>query len=302
MNIIPVYEVNDIKKENKIKYRYLFLFSKIFVIIVIIIILLFFYKYKYILNIKNEKINQKKIYASSNEFIVKHKLKIISVQEILNLQNKLEIESKLFHLSEINKKRTFDKRYPFPPEINCYEHIREGGLLDLMAFTSFLTKNTTFFEFGSGCTSIIAKYYSKKSYSIEGNKKWYEFGIKNGLKGNIILKDIKPDTKGELWSTPGKDSNIKDWKNYFQAYKKEYNADVIFIDGRFRVACAFDIFNKIRDDTIILIHEYYRPSYFVIEKYYDYIYHWDTLYMFKKKSNFKKIPINIQQKYWKDST
>ena len=29
-----------------------------------------------------------------------------------------------------------------------------------------------------------------------------------------------------------------------------------------------DIFDKIRDDTIILIHEYYnRPSYFILEKY-----------------------------------
>ena len=33
----------------------------------------------------------------------------------------------------------------------------------------------------------------------------------------------------------GKNSNINDWKNYFQAYNKSYNADVILIDGRFRV-------------------------------------------------------------------
>ena len=29
-----------------------------------------------------------------------------------------------------------------------------------------------------------------------------------------------------------------------------------------------DIFNKIREDTIILLHEYFtRPSYFILEKY-----------------------------------
>ena len=51
-------------------------------------------------------------------------------------------------------------------------------------------------------------------------------------------------------------SNITDWKKYFQSYKKEYNADVILIDGRFKVATPMDIIDKIRDDTIILLHEY----------------------------------------------
>ena len=239
-----------------------------------------------------------------DKLISSRKEKSISLtnDEINYNQNMLQYESQILHLSEINKKRTFDKRYPLPEEINCYEHIREGGLRDLMAFTSFLTKNTTFFEFGSGCTSIIAKFYAKKTYAVEGNKEWYEKGIKNGLKENLIFKDIKPDGNGNLWSTPGKDSNLEDWKNYFQSYKEEYNADVILIDGRFRVACAFDIFNKIKENTIILIHEYFRPQYLIIEQYYDYIYHWNTLYMFKKKSNINKIPLDFQKNFWNDST
>ena len=88
----------------------------------------------------------------------------------------------------------------------------------------------------------------------------------------------------------------------FSIFNKEYNADVILIDGRFRVACALDIFNKIKEDTIILIHEFFRPQYLIIEKYYDYIYHWDTLYMFKKKLNINKISLDIQKNYWNDST
>ena len=88
---------------------------------------------------------------------------------------------------------------------------------------------------------------------------------KNGLKDILIFNDLKPDNP--TWSFPGKKSNITDWKKYFQSYKKEYNADVILIDGRFKVATAMDIFDKIRDDTIILLHEYFvRPSYFILEK------------------------------------
>ncbi len=63
--------------------------------------------------------------------------------------------------------------------------MRTISLMELKAFTSFLTKDTTFFEFGSGCSSVMAKYYAKKSYAVEGDRKWYEIGLKNNLKEKI---------------------------------------------------------------------------------------------------------------------
>lgn len=214
----------------------------------------------------------------------------ISNKEYGELKNEQEMP----HLKEINKKRVFEKRFPLPKKINCNPHFRSK---ELLAFLSFLTNNNTFFETGSGCSSIIAKYYTKKSYAIEGCKKWFEEGIKNGLKDNIIFKDLKPDNP--IWSYPGSRTTLKDWKNYFQSYKEEYNADVILIDGRFKVATAMDIFNKIRNDTIVLIHEYSpRPLYFIIEKYYQYVYHWDTLVAFVKKKDIQEIPLEVQKNYW----
>ena len=122
-------------------------------------------------------------------------------------------------------------------------------------------------------------------------------GIKNGLKDNLIFKDLKPDDP--TWSYPGKKSNIDDWKNYFQSYKKEYNADVILIDGRFRVACTLDIFEKIRSDTIVLLHECQRKEYLETENYYNKIYRWGSLCLLQKKKNIQKIPMKVQEKYWK---
>ena len=166
-----------------------------------------------------------------------------------------------------------------------------------MAFLSFLNKNTTYFETGSGCSSLIAKYYTKRSYAVEGCKERYEQGIKNGLKDNLIFRNLKPDNSS--WSFPGKNSNINDWKKYFQSYDKNYNADVILLDGRFKVATAMDLFDKINDDTILFIHEYQeRPSYFILESYYDYVYHWGTLVAFVKKKNITSIPLEIQKEYW----
>lgn len=298
--IINIQNSTNIKK-NKVK-KYSNLFQLIGYILLVFLLFYILSKIKslkaLILNFHNNY--QSKYILNKKQNNSRNSLKKLDKYEIIFYQKLFEFESKSPYLKDINKKRTFENRYPLPKEINCYQHLRFYSLMDLIAFTSFLTKDTTFFEFGSGCSSVIAKYYSKKSYAVEGDKIWYEIGLKNNLKENILFKNIKPIKGKEFWSTPGNESNLEDWKNYFQAYKTEYNADVIFIDGRFRVACALDIFNKIRNDTIILIHEFFRPSYLIIQKYYDYIYHWGTLYMFKKNANIKEIPLDYQKQFWND--
>ena len=251
-----------------------------------IIILLFFYCLDFSKKNNEEKINTE----------IKKKYTAIIPRDRF-IQAEIKSEQKMPHLEVINKKRVFEKRVPLPRAITCQPHFREK---ELMAFLTFLEKNNTFFETGSGCSTIIAKYYTKKVYAVEGSKTWYNKLINEGLKDNVIFKDLKCDDS--TWSYPGKRTNIRHWKNYFQSYKKEYDADVILIDGRFKVATAFDIFNKIREDTIVLIHEYWpRPLYFVFEDYYQYIYHWDTLVAFVKKKDIKEIPLDIQKRYWNES-
>lgn len=259
-------------------------------------------------------IKKNEIYNSNSNSINNYKIKLSKKNynffisnvknEELNYNNSkiyeetlIRYEKNMPHLKELNKKRNFDHLLPLPKEIKCKPHFFSNE--ELIAFISFLTKDNIFFETGSGCSSIIAKYYAKKTISIEGSKTWYEEGIKNGLKNSMIFKNLKTDNQN--WSIPGNKSNLEDWKNYFQSYKEEYNADIIFLDGRFKVATAMDIFNKIKDDTIILIHEYKsRPSYFILENYYNYIYHWNTLYALIKKKEINEIPLEIQKKYWND--
>lgn len=276
----------NLNRQNEKSFSLIFLFI-FFTLINAIILMINFSKKDFCLKVnmnKNSNLN------SENNLNEIAKAQIFS-QEINNFFIK---ERDRPYFKEINKKRTFDQRYPLTKQINCKPHFTTN---ELIAFLSFLTKETIYFETGSGCSSIIAKYYAKKSYAVEGCKEWYERGIKNGLKDNLIFHDLKPDTSS--WSIPGKESTLNDWKKYFQSYKKSYNADIILIDGRFKIATALDIFDKIKDDTIIFIHEYQnRPLYFVIEEYYQYVYHWDLLTAFVKKSDIKSIPLEIQQKYW----
>ena len=273
---------------KKLNYKFLIFIILIILDDIIILFTLLFKKEHHFNNVKKNKL----------ENIVYNNTQRISLSKYLSDQLKLIFinEQTRPYLERINKKRTFENRFPLTKEINCKPHFSD---IELIAFLSFLTKNTTYFETGSGCSSLIAKYYAKKSYAVEGCKEWYDQGIKNGLKDNLIFRNLKPDNSS--WSFPGKNSNINDWKKYFQSYDKNYNADVILLDGRFKIATAMDIFNKINDNTILFIHEYQeRPSYFILESYYDYVYHWGTLVAFIKKKNISFIPLEIQKKYWKN--
>ena len=134
-----------------------------------------------------------------------------------------------------------------------------------------------YFEFGSGASTYLASYYNITTYSVESDVKWHKKLKKHGVKANFITIDLNVTYAGY----PGKNTNVKHWKKYIQAYKRKFNADIILIDGRFRVACALDIFSKIRNDTIILIHDYvYRKKYHILENFYIKVKSWGTLTLF----------------------
>ena len=168
---------------------------------------------------------------------------------------------------------------------------------ELKAFSYFMKPGNIYFEFGSGGSTNLASFYNVKTYSVESDVKWHKKLKISGIKANYITIDLNVTSVGY----PGKNTNVKDWKKYIQAYKKEYNADIILIDGRFRVACALDIFYKIKNETIILIHDYeQRKQYHILENFYIKIKSWDSLALFFKRSNVDFIPTHIYNFYLKE--
>jgi len=217
-----LFQLKYFKNNKKKRLLELFLF--------ILITLIFEYILFFVLiKVKLQRIKKENNLKKFDMKLEMDKIKMIIMKNndiFGSLQDKLKYEEEMPHLNEVLKKRTFEKRIPLPKEIKCKPHLINE---ELTAFLSLLTKDTIYFETGSGCSSIIAKYFAKKTYAVEGSIKYYKFGIKNGLKDVIMFKNLKPDNLD--WSFPGNKSNLNDWKNYFQSYKKEYNADVILIDG-----------------------------------------------------------------------
>lgn len=209
-----------------------------------------------------------------------------------NINYSLENLNNYQHI--INKYKRDDIIWPLPNGIKFKPLMNEK---DLKAFLYFMKPGNIYFEFGSGGSTNIASYYKLKTYSVESDSKWHKLLKTNGIIANYITVDLHATSAGY----PGNDTNINDWKKYIQAYKEEYNADIILIDGRFRVACALDIFSKIRNDTLIFIHDYKnRKEYHLLERYYIKIKDWDTLALFIKNSNIDSINKNIYNKYLKE--
>ena len=168
---------------------------------------------------------------------------------------------------------------------------------EIKAFSSFMKPENIYFEFGSGGSTNLASYYKlKKIYSVESDVSWHN-KLKSHLLNNITYLTIDLNSRDNS-GRPGPGTTIEDWKKYIQAYKPEYNADIIFIDGRFRVACGLDVFHKIRADTLVLIHDYNcRPYYHILENYYIKVRSWHSLTAFFKRPNVTFIPENVYNEY-----
>jgi len=89
----------------------------------------------------------------------------------------------------------------------------------------------------------------------------------------MIHVDI--DAPRNKYGYPGEKSKYEDWIKYSRAFtylddavKKE--VDLILIDGRFRVACALNLFDQIENDTTIIFDDFLnRKNYHIVLEYYD---------------------------------
>ena len=180
--------------------------------------------------------------------------------------------------------------WPLPREIKFRPLMTQK---EIIALSYFMRPDNIYFEFGSGGSTNLASFYKVKTYSVESDHKWHDKLKKAGIKANYLTIDLKVTHTG----LPGKETNLNDWKKYIQAYKSEYNANIILIDGRFRVACALDVFSKIKNDTLILLHDYERKEYHILEQFYIKIKMWDSLVLLLKNPNINKIPSEIYNFY-----
>lgn len=146
---------------------------------------------------------------------------------------------------------------------------------DMVMFKRYLEKGTRCFEFGCGWGTIwIAKLPNiERLKSIENDIVWYEKITKRieeeKLENIAEICYVDTDSNHSGWGFP-KSKNLEKWRNYYASYSPSFNADIILIDGRFRVSCGLDLVRKIETITFVMIDDFLnREHYHVLLKYYD---------------------------------
>ncbi len=128
----------------------------------------------------------------------------------------------------------------------------------------------------------------KTIHSVDSTIEWINQAQKdNNVKEKVTFHYVDINADPHNWGQPKDESKIQAWPNYSSALQNlSYYPDMVFIDGRFRVACALKSIENIRDDSYLIIHDYVnRPQYHIIEKYFQRKDEADTLCILKKKKN-----------------
>jgi len=147
-------------------------------------------------------------------------------------------------------------------------------------FFTEINKNKKVLEYGSGQSTIEIAHNCGNIVSIEHQENWYNKNlslIPNNCE--IILK--KPNLP---YVEGGHCGTYEEFKDYIEAPLSKGPFDVIFIDGRARVACASICKKLAHKDTIVFVHDFERPEYQVVLNYLDLVKVVEKMAKFKIKN------------------
>lgn len=157
---------------------------------------------------------------------------------------------------------------------------------DIEIFELYLKGSRIYFEFGSGYSTIFAAQFNsiQKIFTVENDVRWAKL-VKSFKIPKIKIIYVDTNSDNSRLGRP-KTKDFDKISNYFTTYHKKYKADLMLIDGRFRVNCALDILSKISNSTYVLFDDFNnRPEYYVILNYYKVVERGDKLVVLNKRTD-----------------
>jgi protein O-GlcNAc transferase len=127
-----------------------------------------------------------------------------------------------------------------------------------------------FFEFGSGGSTLAAAFCNVKSIvSVDSDFEWlrkvasHVVWRKSTSHLQQLLVDLGPV---RAWGYPAQNSTFGDFQHYARAISRftSETFDVVLVDGRFRVASALWAIPRLHASSELIIHDYERTSYHIL--------------------------------------
>lgn len=148
-------------------------------------------------------------------------------------------------------------------------------IADSQMLHKYLSKSTSYFEWGSGDSTISASEYDlERCISVESDKVHME-KIKQSVGANVTFVYVDMGTEHKTWGYPSEDCKIQAKQIYSsqladQVLSTGKQFDLILVDGRFRVACCLKSFSCLDENAVVLFDDFdARTYYHVVLKYYD---------------------------------
>jgi hypothetical protein len=167
---------------------------------------------------------------------------------------------------------------------------------ELALFESLLGRANHVLEYGcGGSTALAASYRDLRLSGVESDPVWLRKveahpAVKSArTTGRFVLHhvNIGPTKK---WGKPSNDNCRHVWPLYSSLpWSRQSDYDLIFVDGRFRVACILHAVLKAQRDALIVIHDFWdRPHYHGVLPFLDLKKSSGTLGVFQKRHDIDK--------------
>ncbi len=165
---------------------------------------------------------------------------------------------------------------------------RETALL-----TSLLRQSDRVLEFGAGgSTALAIKMGVGKVTSVESDADWIGRLKLDDALGRALeeerLELLHADV-GPVGALGRPSEKQESWPNYARRpwpHVGDGKLDVVFIDGRFRVACILETALRVSTATIIAVHDFWnRPGYHVVLPFLDQIGACESLGLFRVRGD-----------------
>ena len=163
---------------------------------------------------------------------------------------------------------------------------------EIELFLSHVRAARSYLEFGAGGSTLLAvDAVAGHVTSVESDRDWIaklraESPIASAeAQGRLHFFHADIGPTGD-WGAPKDDTGLRRWAKYYSRpwTARENDYDFVFIDGRFRVACALMTAVVARPGVTVGIHDYGgRMKYHVVGRYYDTVREADSLVILRRR-------------------
>ena len=142
---------------------------------------------------------------------------------------------------------------------------------DDLLFKEIVCGVNTYFEYGIGRSTLwVARNSEAVIHAVDTDRDWIrrtEANLAPGSKHRLNVKHIDVGSVGD-WGFPLGFSRRANFKLYREILWRHGGADVVLIDGRFRVACFLTCLKFAARGAKLIFDDYTnRPEYHLVEEY-----------------------------------